>query len=155
MAFKSPEEIRTKAAAYFAGRDAKGAIYTMTGLAMALGVNRETLWEYASGMATSGNAEIVENKRPFTDAVKECTDRVRVAWEELLAGRTPVGAIFWLKNHGWADRVEQDVTSNGQAIAPNVVMFGTGDPLKRRIEQPRARLDLDAVPALGQPEAKA
>jgi hypothetical protein len=46
-------------------------------------------------------------------------------YEELLQVGNTTGAIFALKNMGWIDRVNQDVTTNGkdvqQSIDPNLI----------------------------------
>lgn len=72
---------------------------TMTGLALALGVTRRTLLNY-------------ENLPEYTTVV----ERARLVVEhyaelKLLDGGNAAGAIFALKNFGWSDRVDTNITS--------------------------------------------
>ena len=67
---------------------------TVNGLALALGMTRETLLRYAE-------------KPEFSDTVKLCRTRLEAEWEQRLAGPNAAGTIFWLKNQGWSDSVEQ------------------------------------------------
>lgn len=66
--------------------------YTITGLALALNTTRETLIEYAK-------------KDEFSDAIKRAKLQCQNYAEQFLfSGKTPVGAIFNLKNnYGWTD----------------------------------------------------
>ena len=61
---------------------------------MALGMSRETLLRYAE-------------KPEFSDTVKQVRTRLEAEWEQRLAGPNATGTIFWLKNQGWSDSVEQ------------------------------------------------
>jgi len=68
---------------------------TMVGLALALGFNdRQSLFDYIA-------------KPEYTCILKKAKTRVEKFWERKLAGTSPTGAIFWLKNHaGYADKQE-------------------------------------------------
>lgn len=97
----SPAEFERLAAAYFdecAERDERPRI---TALALGVGLSgREALLEY--------------EKRPeFSDAVKRAKSRVEDGYEKLLQEGGGAGAIFALKNFGWSDRQEMDLTHNG------------------------------------------
>jgi len=70
---------------------------TVNGLALALGMTRETLLRY-------------EEKPAFSDAVKFVRTKLEAEWEQRLAGPNATGTIFWLKNQGWKDSVEQKVS---------------------------------------------
>lgn len=96
--FATPEEFDAAADSYFAACFASEEVPTVNGLCLALGMVRKTLWDYAA--------------RPgFGDAVEKARTRLEMAWEKRLAGTACTGAIFWLKNQGWTDRVEQTVTA--------------------------------------------
>ena len=70
----------------------------VTGLVIALGLaSRETLIEYG--------------KRPeFTDAVKELKNVCENYAESRLYANNPTGAIFALKNYGWSDKTQQELS---------------------------------------------
>lgn len=96
----SPEELNDRADTYFAVCKAEDRPVTVTGLALALGLSsRESLDEYG--------------RRPeFSDSVKRAKAMVAAAYEERLWGNSPAGAIFALKNMGWSDK--QDVNVSGE-----------------------------------------
>lgn len=80
--------------------------YTVMGLALALGMCRDTLCEYAK------NGE-------FSDIIKKAKAKVEMNVEEnLLWGKNAAGPIFWLKNHaGYRDKQELEHKGpNGQPL---------------------------------------
>lgn len=95
--FETPEEFDAKAAAYFT--ESEGKVPTVNGMCLALGICRDTLWEYAK-------------KPEFSDAVKKARMTLENAWEQRLAGPNAAGTIFWLKNQGWSDKTEQTITAD-------------------------------------------
>lgn len=96
--FDTPEEFSEVANSYFDGCDDKDKPYTVNGLALALGMTRETLLRYGE-------------KDGFSDAVKEVRAKLEDYWESRLAGPNAAGTIFWLKNQGWTDKTEQTITA--------------------------------------------
>jgi hypothetical protein len=100
--FQTPDEFEAVADAYFEAckptGEHDGDMPTVNGLALALGMSRETLLRYA-------------DKPEFSDTVKRVRTRLEAAWERRLAGTACTGAIFWLKNQGWSDKTEQTVTA--------------------------------------------
>jgi hypothetical protein len=47
---------------------------------------------------------------------------VEVEWEQGLTGTNAAGTIFWLKNQGWTDRTEQQISGpNGGPIEVQTV----------------------------------
>lgn len=110
--FQTAEEFEAVADAYFESCRptslSDGDIPTVNGLCLALGMTRKTLWDYA-------------NKPEFCDAVEKARTRLEMAWERRLAGTACTGAIFWLKNQGWSDKTEQEIS--GKADAPLVVTW--------------------------------
>lgn len=121
LIFKTPEELAEKIEEYFnhcdnriqqvysKKQDAVIEIinpepYTMAGLAYALGIDRETLLNYAS-------------RELFFDTVKKGRDKVQMDVERRLMEGQPTGAIFNLKNNfGYVDKTETDLTSKGESI---------------------------------------
>jgi hypothetical protein len=96
--FETPEQFEEVAKGYFDRCDALERPYTVNGLALALGMTRETLLRYGE-------------KEGFSDVVKEVRARLEDYWESRLAGPNAAGTIFWLKNQGWTDKSEQVVTA--------------------------------------------
>lgn len=71
---------------------------TINGLCLALDMTRETFAQYGK-------------KPEFSDVIIKIRMRLESWWEKRLAGPASSGTTFWLKNHGWSDRVE-NVVSN-------------------------------------------
>ncbi len=97
LSVETPAEFTALVNAYFATLEAD-TVPTVNGLCLALGVCRDTLWEYSK-------------KPEFTDAVKVARMRLEMSWEQRLASANATGTIFWLKNQGWSDRVDTTVTA--------------------------------------------
>jgi hypothetical protein len=115
--FNSPKELEVLIDEYFAKCDARVSVrydkdgepittlnpepYTMSGLALAIGVDRTTLINY-------------EKKDEFFHSLKAAKQKVESDVERRLM-ETPnqTGAIFNLKNNfkGWKDKQETDVTA--------------------------------------------
>jgi hypothetical protein len=77
--------------------------YTISGLALAIGLDRARLIEYG-------------NNDEFYNVVKAARQRCEADIERrLLESSNQAGAIFWLKNNAqWRDQTEQTVTSKGE-----------------------------------------
>lgn len=127
LKFKTVEELETKIEAYFKScwrqkvdmfgnpvylKDKNGKKtdepvmvqiepYTVTGMAVFLGTNREVLLQY-------------EAKQRFFDTIKRAKERCHAyAEEQLFIGKNPTGAIFNLKNNwGWKDKTETEQSGN-------------------------------------------
>lgn len=75
---------------------------TITGLALDLGFcSRQSLWEYGK-------------KPAFTYAIARARMRVESSYEQHLLSKSSAGAVFALKNFGWADNVK--VESNNTNV---------------------------------------
>lgn len=87
---------------------------TICGLALHLGFNsRQSLLNY------EGYGE------EFLDTIKHAKSRIEAYYEEHLTEPNVAGSIFALKNFGWKDKIEADITSDGKPIAPQIIVFGT------------------------------
>ncbi len=78
---------------------------TVTGLTLYLGfADKSTLYDYSK-------------KESFSHSIKRGLSRIE-QFHEIKAsyGDKCTGNIFVLKNFGWVDRVEQDITSKGEKI---------------------------------------
>lgn len=80
---------------------------TVSGLARHLGFkSRQSMYDYKS--------------RPeFSYAINETVLRIEEFAEKQLFVGNPTGAIFWLKNKGWRDESQTDITTNGESINPD------------------------------------
>lgn len=127
--YKTPEEMQTVIDEYFDWCDNKtkeihsdklGDMivpnpepYTMSGLALRLGMSRETLSNY-------------KEKTEFLDTIKAARNKVEYDIERRMNDKdtfTP-GLIFNTKNNfGWKDKSETDVTSKGEKIESNTIVF--------------------------------
>lgn len=85
--------------------DAKMYAPTVSGLALALGMSRQAILDYAE-------------KDEFVDTIKAAKLKIEVALEQRLYGQSVTGTIFNLKNNfGWKDKTEQEHTgANGGPI---------------------------------------
>ncbi|MDQ0869032.1 hypothetical protein QFZ70_001505 [Arthrobacter sp. V1I9] len=89
--------------------------YTVSGLARALGITRDTLLSYA--------------ERPeFIDTVEAAKERCHEWAENALFTKSATGAAFSLKNNwGWKERQEIDHTSDGKPMQALVEIVRSGD----------------------------
>jgi len=74
--------------------------WTITGLALALNTSRETLLNY-------------QERPEFFGAIKKGKDMVHAAYELDLRRKGRSGDIFALKNFGWSDKTETELTGQG------------------------------------------
>lgn len=95
----TPEELQSRVTEYLAGERV-----TLAGLAFHLGIDRQTLYNYAE-------------RDEFFDIIKTAREAVEARYEErLIYEGQPTGVIFALKNMGWKDKTETDVTTGGNPI---------------------------------------
>lgn len=106
LSFKSVEELDEAVEQYFSkdgdawvlDGEAKKFMPTMSGLALALNVDRKTITNYA-------------NKEEYFPTIKKARTRVEQALEQRLYFGQPVGAIFNLKNNfGWNDKQQLETS---------------------------------------------
>jgi hypothetical protein len=100
LIWKDPLELSNLVAEYFNST----AKPTLSGLAVFLEIDRQTLYNY-------------KERDQFFDIIKRATAKVEAIYEErAIYENNPTGVIFALKNMGWTDRVASDVTSGGDKI---------------------------------------
>lgn len=102
LKFKSVEEFENQASSYFDNTPEEE--WTITGLAYHLNTFRDVLMDY-------------EHRDEFSNAIKRVKLRIESAYEKSLRKNGRAGDIFGLKNFGWHDKTEQDITSKDKAIA--------------------------------------
>lgn len=101
LKFENEQVLKERINEYF--ESTPEGLRTITGLAVHLDTSRETLCNY-------------EKKQEFFDTIKNAKDRVEMDYEISLRKRGSAGDIFGLKNFGWRDKTEQDITSGGEKI---------------------------------------
>jgi len=92
--FNSPEELQMLFDKYFDECNKKDKVYTMTGLAMYLGLTRKTLLQF-------------QGKKQYKKMIEDAKEKVRQFIEDRLVNskQNTAGLIFWLKNNAeWEDK---------------------------------------------------
>ena len=106
--YNSVEELEKKVNQYFLNCDIEGKPYTMTGLAIALDMDRRSLLNYRKEAAYEKFFPIIKKAR---DKVEESLER------KLLTDSTVTGVIFNLKNNfDWKDKQEIDASLTNTKI---------------------------------------
>jgi len=101
---ETPEEFEEGLTAYLAQCEEEERPPTLSGLALSLGfADRVSLWDY-------------RNRPEFSTHVKKAWALISQHHEARLSANNPAGSIFWLKNTGWSDRQDIDVTSGGEKL---------------------------------------
>lgn len=116
LKYKTQEQLQEGIDAYFAKCDEDSRPYTMSGLALALGLDRKTLVNYSE-------------RDLFSTQIKNAKAKVEEQLEESLyrLGNNS-GIIFNLKNnYGWADKTEQVVTQENRINIINTLPEGDND----------------------------
>ena len=111
--YENVEDMEEAIEKYFAEQDKKGMPYTVSGLALALGMTRETLLRY-------------EENDIFSDTIKRAKQKIEEYVEtRLFVSGIATGVIFNLKNNfGWKDK--QEIEQNGEMNNTVTVKF-SGD----------------------------
>ena len=87
---------------------------TMSGLALALNVDRKTITNYA-------------NKEDYFPTIKKARNIVEQTLERRLYLNNPAGTIFNLKNNfGWADKTDLNIESPNGSMTPTFVFNPVG-----------------------------
>lgn len=111
--YENVEDMERAIEEYFMRCDTDGLPYTVSGLALALGMTRETLLRY-------------EEKDSFSDTIKKAKQKIEEYVEtRLFVSGIATGVIFNLKNNfGWKDK--QEIEQNGEMNNTVTVKF-SGD----------------------------
>jgi hypothetical protein len=110
LKFTSPKKFKESVDEYFAKCDSIRDLPTITGLAVHLDTNRQTLINY-------------QQRDGFFDTIKRAQAICEAAIESraMQGGLNATMAIFSLKNnYGWVDRQEQDITSGGDKLGADI-----------------------------------
>lgn len=96
--FESVDQLEDEIQAYFDLQSDNNQPLTITGLAFYLGfVSRQSIYDYK------------ENPH-FSYILKKATMFIEHCYEMNLSGTTPTGSIFALKNMGWKDKTETELS---------------------------------------------
>ena len=115
--FQDPDEFDKAIEDYFNSCIENEKPFTVTGLALALGCNPCTLRDYRDCM---DNDEVLKSldddvKLQISTSVKRAYQICENYEEEKLldakVSKSPIGYIFALKNFGWKDKIEQEITN--------------------------------------------
>ncbi len=102
--YSNSDTLEEKILVYFEKCIEKKEIPNKAGLCLFLGISRDTYSEY---------------RKKFPDTIKGADTSIENAWVQRLAGNSPTGAIFYLKNaykEHYKDRNETDLTSGGDKL---------------------------------------
>lgn len=105
LKFESPKAMQKLIDKYFA--ETPDEELTITGLALALDTDRQTLINY-------------EKRDDFFDTIKRAKTVVENSYERALRKNGRTGEIFALKNFGWADKQEIDSNLNVSKLDSNL-----------------------------------
>ena len=100
LKYKTNEELQKAIDDYFKMCDEKEKPYTITGLGLAIGLDRKKMLEYGE-------------REKFSNTIKLAKERVHAyAEEHLYKSGIAAGVIFNLKNNfGWKDKSEVEATN--------------------------------------------
>jgi hypothetical protein len=88
---------------------------TVTGFAMALGLDRRRLWELRTGNIDERNKKLLSIPSDVLDSIKKTYDLMEQMWENYMQNGkiNPVAGIFLGKNnYGYKDQTEYVLTPN-------------------------------------------
>jgi hypothetical protein len=116
MKFESPEKLQELIDAYFKNCDDNDEIYTVTGLAMALDTDRQTLVNYSK-------------REEYFDTIKKAKQKVenQMITRALTGAYNSAVSIFLMKNNfGYVDKTEQEVKVSERTKAEKLsdTLFG-------------------------------
>jgi hypothetical protein len=107
LIFPSPADLQSACDLYFASEER----ITLAGLALALNIDRQTLYNYAE-------------RDEYFDIIKKAREKVEARYEaKLIYDNQPTGVIFALKNMGWKDKTETEL-SGGIKVEQSEVDWG-------------------------------
>ena len=106
LKYKTVEELEKAIDAYFEERYEKAVPPTVSCLALYLGfAERQSIYDY-------------KEKPEFSYTINKAITRIEDYAERTILNNdgSATGAIFWLKNHRWADKTVQDVNINEYSL---------------------------------------
>ena len=111
---KDPEQVKDRLNEFFQIHAEADMKPTVSGMGMALGLDRRRLWEIKTGAKMGGTAEY--NLPTMTlDSIKKAYNYMEILWENYMQNGkiNPVSGIFLGKNNfGYQDKTEYVLTPN-------------------------------------------
>jgi hypothetical protein len=105
--YDNPSDLQTEAEKFFAECELKKKRPTITGLCYSLGFeSRQSFYDY-------------EEKPLFSYIIKRLRLYVESGYEEALSQNNCTGAIFALKNMGWKDKNETELSGGIETYKPS------------------------------------
>ena len=104
-----PEELTNRIEVYYSICLRNGIMPTVAGFALALGIDRTTLWDWIS------NRKGIIQSQQVSDILKNTYAQINAQYEELLTqGKMiPVSAFFLMQNnHGYKQQTDHIITAN-------------------------------------------
>lgn len=118
LKFKTVEELEKAIDSYFEKecqpeyvKDDDGEIVIYKGNPIILNLNPPTVSGLALYLGFSDRRSLYDYKEraEYSHTIKKAVTKIEeFAEKQLLSKEKPTGAMFWLKNHGWADKIEQE-----------------------------------------------
>lgn len=93
----TPEQLKQKIEEYKGYLKETGKPPTIAGLAYFTGIDRQTIYNY-------------KQKDEYFDTIKECREWILATYEEVAINKGHSGIIFLMKNYGYTDRQETEIT---------------------------------------------
>lgn len=109
------DEVNQRLDDYFMMMGQKDVKPTVAGMAMALGVSRQSLWAIVNNAPMGGKGNLPNLPADCTDSIKKAYHMMELMWEEYMVhGKiNPVTGIFLAKNNfGYQDKQEMVLTPN-------------------------------------------
>lgn len=119
--FQDPKELEEAIGKYFMDCDKNKEPYTVTGLALVLGITPRKLREYKDCTEDINILKQLDSsvKKELSDIVKRaylfCENYAERKLIDSGCNKSPAGYIFALKNFGWQDKQEIVQTTNNKA----------------------------------------
>lgn len=125
LKWESPEALQLQIDEYFKWCDENEKPYTITGLALAVNSNKQTLLNYENCIENDWLTRLdEETKLTYVDSIKraklKCENYAEIQLLDPNCKKSPIGSIFALKNYGWKDR-QEIVTTNNNEIEIDIV----------------------------------
>lgn len=108
--FKTPEELQKKIDAYFKNCPDKKQFVTKLGNVIEIPMPTISGLCYYLGFESRQSFYDYEQVEKFSYTIKRARLFIEKEYEQLLQGNNCTGAIFALKNFGWVDKTQQEIT---------------------------------------------
>ena len=145
---KDPEQVNNRLAEFFQIHAEADMKPTVSGMGMALGLDRRRLWEIKTGV-TDRNQDIPTLTR---DAIKKAYEYLELLMENYMQNGkiNPVSGIFLMKNNfAYLDKVEHVITPN----VHNDSDYSADDIKKRYLSDFGDSPDSPTLPTLDSPDS--